>query len=107
VDILKFIKVKDLPYGDRRWIVIRAPKQNDLEITICVAKTEDEKNTVGKQAAGNVFLVFYTDDVHYEYQRLKDHVKFKGEPKEQFWGTEVVFSDLYGNLIDLVQPKAH
>jgi hypothetical protein len=30
-------------------------------------------------------------------------VKFYGEPTEQPYGVEVVFEDLYGNLIDLIQ----
>jgi len=108
VDLLKFVKVKDMKYGeDRRWVVIRAPKQSDFEITIYKANSEEEKRAVGKQAGDTVYMVINTDDIHYDYNRLKDHVNFKGEPKEQFWGTEVVFTDLYGNLIDLVQPKPH
>jgi predicted enzyme related to lactoylglutathione lyase len=45
-----------------------------------------------------------TDDCRRDYNALKAKgVKFYGEPTEQPYGTEVVFEDLYGNLIDLIQ----
>jgi catechol 2,3-dioxygenase-like lactoylglutathione lyase family enzyme len=107
VDILKFIKVKDVPYGEGRWVVIRAPHQSGLELTISKATSEAQKNVVGKQAGDGVFLVLNTTDIQFEYERLKDKVNFKYGPKEEFWGTEALFTDLYGNQIDLVQPKLH
>ena len=107
VDKLKFVKVKDIPYGEVRWIVIRAPQQSNLEIVVQEAKSEEEKKAVGKQAGDSVFLVFNSNDIQFDYDRLKDDVKFKHEPKDEFWGIQAPFFDPFGNLIDLVQPKPH
>jgi hypothetical protein len=34
-------------------------------------------------------------------------VQFKGEPKEQFYGIEVIMSDGVGNWYSVTQQKAH
>ncbi|WP_366414701.1 VOC family protein [Paenibacillus sp. GP183] len=44
------------------------------------------------------------DDCYREYNAMKSKgVKFFGEPKQVPWGIEVVFEDLYGNRLDLLQ----
>ena len=32
-------------------------------------------------------------------------IEFKGEPREEPYGTVVVFKDLYGNLWDFIEKK--
>jgi len=50
--------------------------------------------------------VLETDDFDKAYQQLKKNgVEFTGEPRHEFYGTEVIFKDLYGNLFDLIQVK--
>jgi predicted enzyme related to lactoylglutathione lyase len=48
-----------------------------------------------------------TDDLQRDYNELKAKgVNVVTYPEEREWGTEVVFTDLYGNLFVLVQrPK--
>jgi uncharacterized glyoxalase superfamily protein PhnB len=54
-----------------------------------------------------VFLFLHTDDLVRDYQRYKNKgVTFVREPKEESYGTVAVFADLYGNLWDLLQPRA-
>jgi len=49
-------------------------------------------------------IVFGVEDIHKEYERLKKlGVAFKGEPNTTEWGTQVVFEDTCGNLIQLHQ----
>jgi uncharacterized glyoxalase superfamily protein PhnB len=36
---------------------------------------------------------------------LKEGVKIVREPIKEAWGTVLVFSDVYGNLWDLIEPK--
>jgi len=54
--------------------------------------------------AGLPPIVFGVDDIHKEYERLKKlGVVFRKEPAKTEWGTETVFEDTCGNLIQLHQ----
>ena len=54
-----------------------------------------------------MFLFLYTDNFERDYQAYKAKgVMFVREPKEEPYGTVAVFKDLYGNLWDLLQPRA-
>ena len=55
-------------------------------------------------SAGIPVIVFGVDDIQKEYLRLKDHgVVFRGEPRATEWGTQTLFEDTCGNLIQLHQ----
>ncbi len=65
-----------------------------------IAKTYQE----GIYNAGLPVIVFGVNDIHKEYERLKKlGVVFRKEPKKTEWGTETVFEDTCGNLIQLHQ----
>ncbi|MFN8556934.1 MAG: VOC family protein [Dehalococcoidia bacterium] len=50
-------------------------------------------------------IVFGTSDIHADYQRLTARgVVFRSEPAVTDWGTQAVFEDTCGNLIQLHQP---
>ena len=52
--------------------------------------------------AGLPVIVFGTDDVQAEYERLKGlGVMFKQEPTKTEWGTQAVFDDTCGNWIQI------
>jgi len=52
--------------------------------------------------------VLSTPDCRATYEELKAKgVQFKGEPKEQFYGTEAIVMDGTGNWFSMTQPKAH
>ncbi|MDK2913630.1 MAG: hypothetical protein PWQ79_545 [Thermococcaceae archaeon] len=54
--------------------------------------------------AGIPVIVFGTDDIYGEYEKLKQRgVKFRGEPRKTEWGVYVDFEDTCGNLIRLHQ----
>jgi predicted enzyme related to lactoylglutathione lyase len=58
----------------------------------------------GAYKLGLPLIVFGTNDIDAEYKRLKDlGVQFRGEPKKTEWGTQVMFEDTCGNLIQLHQ----
>ena len=49
-------------------------------------------------------MVFGTDNIQGDYERLKAKgVVFRKEPVKTQWGTETVFEDGFGNLIQLHQ----
>lgn len=49
-------------------------------------------------------IVFGVDDIQAEYERLQGRgVVFRKPPQKTDWGTETVFEDTFGNLIQLHQ----
>ena len=54
--------------------------------------------------AGLPVIIFGTDDIHADYERLKANgVEFKSEPQQTEWGTQVIFDDTCGNFIQIHQ----
>ncbi|GGA83828.1 VOC family protein [Puia dinghuensis] len=97
-----------------RWLTITPPDQPDLEIALITPHTggmgydEETKNAFrvllekGALGAG----VLHTPDCRATYEELKAKgVGFKGEPKEQFYGTEAILYDGLGNWFSMTQPK--
>jgi len=109
VEKLGFQKREDTFFGENmRWVTVSAKDQMDLELTFVKADSKDKLKALGKQAGDHVFLTLETDDCRRDYNAMKAKgVKFYGEPTEQPYGVEVVFEDLYGNLIDLIQRSKH
>lgn len=68
------------------------------------AQNEAEQALVGKQAAGQPLLVFYSDDFNRDYAALQARgVEFVGQPQHDPDAIHIHFQDLYGNHIALVQ----
>jgi catechol 2,3-dioxygenase-like lactoylglutathione lyase family enzyme len=100
-----------------RWLTICPPEQPDLEIAIltplaagAMGYDEETKNAFrvllekGALGAG----VLHTPDCRATYEELKAKgVAFKGEPREQFYGTEAIITDWVGNWFSMTQPKEH
>ncbi|MFC0773209.1 VOC family protein [Terrimonas alba] len=58
----------------------------------------------GLYAAGLPVIVFSTDDIQQEYERLKAlGVVFRKEPTKTDWGTDTIFEDGFGNLVQIIQ----
>jgi uncharacterized glyoxalase superfamily protein PhnB len=71
------------------------------------AVNQRQKQAVGSQAGGRVFLFLHTDDFHRDYTAYKERgVTFVEDPRREPYGTVAVFTDLYGNRWDLIEPKA-
>jgi catechol 2,3-dioxygenase-like lactoylglutathione lyase family enzyme len=107
VQKLGFKKQQDTVFwGNMRWVTVSSRDQPEVELTFVKADSEDKLKAVGKQAGDHVFLTLETDNCRRDYKEMKAKgVKFYGEPAEQPYGVEVVFEDLYGNLIDLIQRR--
>lgn len=105
-EILGFRITEDtlLPSG-KRWLALSGSEEGPTGILLSKANTEEQLALVGKQAGGKVLLVLHTDSFDTDVARLiAKGVKFVRGPVEEAWGKVAVFSDLYGNLLDLVQP---
>lgn len=100
-----FELLTDHAFGNgMRWVSVAPSQDAETAIVFVEADTADKVARVGSQASNHVFLVVHTDDCYRDYEKMKTNgVTFFGEPKEVPWGVEVVFEDLYGNRLDLVQ----
>lgn len=90
---------------EKRWVRI-APKGSDMSLLLAKASNDEQKSFIGNQTGGRVFLFLHTDDFERDYQNLKDQkVRIIRDRSEEAFGKVVVFSDLYGNLWDMIEPK--
>jgi catechol 2,3-dioxygenase-like lactoylglutathione lyase family enzyme len=89
----------------KRWVLVSPPGSDGCCLLLAKASTEEQMKCIGNQAGGRVFLFLYTDNFKKDYQNLIDQgIKIVREPKAEPYGTVAVFSDLYGNLWDLIEP---
>lgn len=105
---LNFQLIEDtyLPAEDKRWVVIAPSGNQSCQLLLGKAKNEQERQAIGHQTGGRVFLFLYTDDFWRDYQAMLDKgIEFARPPKTEGYGTVAVFKDLYGNLWDLIEPS--
>ena len=105
---LRFHLVEDTPLGDgKRWVLVAPPGSVETRILLARAATPEQEKFVGNQTGNRVFLFLHTDDFWRDYHQMKlGGVRFAEEPRVEFYGTVVVFEDLYGNKWDLLETKA-
>lgn len=85
----------------KRWVVVSAGDGSRL--VLAKAKDADEVAAIGNQTGGRVFLFLECEDFWDKYKALKANgIAFIEEPREEAYGTVVVFKDLYGNKWDLI-----
>lgn len=105
---LGFRLAEDTDLGDgKRWVVVEPDRSRGASLLLARAASEAATNSVGNQAGGRVFLFLYTDDFAADYERMTaSGVRFTERPREEPYGTVVVFEDLYGNRWDLIGPRS-
>lgn len=90
----------------KRWVVVAPPGSVGAHLLLARASTPKQIRCIGTQTGGRVFLFLHTDDFARDFRNYSERgVTFVRGPTEEPWGTVAVFSDLYGNLWDLVQPN--
>ncbi len=96
----------DNPGAGKRWVVVSPAGPNTGGLLLARAEGEDQLSRVGNQTGGRVFLFLNTDDLWRDYRLfLSRGVNFiDREPRREAYGLVAVFQDLYGNLLDLIQP---
>lgn len=101
---LGFTLVEDTPQPGKRWVVVTPAPGSDCNLLLACASSERQSGFIGDQAGGRVFLFLQTDDFWRDYTAMKENgVTFCEAPREEAYGTVVVFEDLYGNRWDLYQ----
>jgi catechol 2,3-dioxygenase-like lactoylglutathione lyase family enzyme len=104
---LNFSLVEDTVLSEsKRWVLVAPPGSDGCQLLLAKASGVEQKSRIGNQTGGRVFLFLNTDDFWRDYNSMKEKgISFIRGPQEEPYGTVAVFSDLYGNLWDLIQPK--
>ena len=106
-EALRFKLIEDTPMGGgKRWVVVAPGDGAGTTLLLARAATPEQEAHIGNQTGGRVFLFLNTGDFWDDYQHMQAHdVRFTEDPREEPYGTVVVFLDLYGNKWDLVQRR--
>src|SRR6185437_2915653 len=82
---LGFILHTDAMFGEKmRWLTINPAQQKDMEITLMLAESPEEKALVGKQGGNKPLMAFSCDDCFKTHEELKKNgVKVISPPEEQ------------------------
>ncbi len=104
---LGFTLVEDTVLSpEKRWVRVAPPGSDGCGLLLAKAATDLQRSRVGDQTGGRVFLFLETDDIARDLARLKDNeVRIVRGPSVESYGTVAVFSDHFGNLWDLIEPK--
>lgn len=97
----------DAPYSETaRWLTVVSPEEPDgVELLLNLPDETEAAYQRATKEAGKPATSFTTDDCRRDYERLTaQEVKFVMEPtKMPYGGTDALFDDGCGNLINLHQ----
>ena len=99
--------VEDTTHSEtKRWVLVAPPGSRGSTLLFAEAANEEQQSRVGNQTGGRVFLFLHTDDFWRDFNNMKEKgISIVRGPVEEPYGTVAVFSDLYGNLWDLIEPS--
>lgn len=105
-DILGFVKKRDVPLGESRWLTVVSP--DDPEGTELLLEPDGHPAARPFKEAlvgdGIPFTSFGVNDVHAEFERLEGlGVRFTQPPVQMGPVTLAVFDDTCGNLIQIAE----
>jgi len=105
---LGFTLLEDTNMGNgKRWVIVSPHDSTQACLLLAKAASPEQESRIGDQTGGRVFLFLHTDDFWRDYESMKTNgVRFLEEPRNEAYGTVVVFEDLYGNKWDLLEMKA-
>jgi catechol 2,3-dioxygenase-like lactoylglutathione lyase family enzyme len=107
-DILGFVKKKDFPVGEFKWLTVVSPEEPDGTELLLEPNNNPAASTYQKALyeQGIPLTAFAVDDIQSEYTRLKAlGVVFSKEPTKMGPSTLAVFEDTCGNLIQIYQVE--
>lgn len=96
---------EDTSIPGARWLTVAPKGQEGVAFVLRKAEGE-ELDRVGKQTGGEFFCILLTDNCQKAYGTLQSRgVRFLKPPEELPFGVVATFEDLYGNLLDLWEPR--
>lgn len=101
---LGFRIIEDIAQGHKRWIRIAPPGGSDgMSLVLGRAENAAQRDAVGDQSGGRVFLSLETDDFARDHSAmLLAGVIFEETPRHESYGTVAVWRDPFGNRWDLI-----
>ncbi|MEH8116066.1 VOC family protein [Aeromonas allosaccharophila] len=91
----------------KRWVRVAPKGASGSALLLAQAANTQQQAAIGQQGGGRVFLFLETDDFWGDYQRMQAYgVHFCEQPRDEPYGTVVVFEDISGNRWDLLQRAA-
>lgn len=105
-EVLGFDLVEDTPLSAaKRWVRVAPRGGSGAAFLLARADTPEQEAAVGRQAGGRVGFFLATDDFGHDHAAMSARgVVFSEAPRRESYGTVAVFSDLYGNRFDLIEP---
>ena len=106
---LGFRLIEDTPLSPtKRWVVVAPPGNGETGLLLAQADSPDQRQAIGNQSGGRVFLILRTDDFDRDFARYRlAGIEFLEEPRLEAYGKVVVFRDAFGNKLDLIEPLAN
>jgi len=107
-EVLNFSIIEDTKLSEtKRWVLVSPPGSGECCLLLAKAASDEQKSRIGNQTGGRVFLFLHTNNFNRDHENLKSKgVKIVRGPVVEEYGTVLVFEDLYGNLIDLIESSA-
>ncbi|MFM5168386.1 VOC family protein [Aeromonas veronii] len=91
----------------KRWVRVAPKGAPGSALLLAQAANAQQQAAIGQQGGGRVFLFLETTDFWGDYQRMHAYgVHFCELPRDEPYGTVVVFEDISGNRWDLLQRTA-
>ncbi|WP_429116407.1 VOC family protein [Aeromonas veronii] len=91
----------------KRWVRVAPKGASGSALLLAQAANAQQQAAIGQQGGGRVFLFLETTDFWRDYQRMQTYgVHFCEQPRDEPYGTVVVFEDISGNRWDLLQRTA-
>ena len=106
VGILGFEKREDTVLSPtKRWVVV-VPPGGESGLLLARAADDRQRNSIGDQSGGRVFLFLETDDFDRDFANYRQRgVNFVEAPRQEAYGKVAVFEDIFGNRWDLIQSR--
>lgn len=100
-DVLGFVTRADETFDGGRWLTVSPTSDAPIEIVLMEPDEPSEADRVGM----GTMWVLTTEDCRATAARLEERgVSFVSPPEPMPWGVSAVFTDLYGNPFNLLEP---
>ncbi len=106
VGVLGFELVEDTAMpAAKRWVLV-APPGAQTRLLLAKAGSQAEKEAIGNQTGGRVFLFLDTDDFERDHAAfVANGIRFLETPRDEDYGRVAVFQDPFGNKWDLIERR--
>jgi predicted enzyme related to lactoylglutathione lyase len=104
-EALGFTKKGDFRNGPFRWLTVTSPEDPDgTELQLALNDNPAAKAfQEARFAQGQPAVMFFTDDIKGDYERIKGVAEFTMPPTEVTGSTIAMLNDTCGNLIQITQ----